>query len=76
MAVKKESSLIVFVFCRTAVMVKPRGWLVCSYFSPYMNKFRKLGLTDYNGKLDVHSALLNYDLNERPHVVRNEKDGL
>jgi CRP-like cAMP-binding protein len=34
----------------------------------FMNKFRKLGLIDYNGKLEVHKALLNYVLNERPHI--------
>jgi CRP/FNR family cyclic AMP-dependent transcriptional regulator len=32
----------------------------------FMNKFRKLGLIDYNGKLEVRKALLNYVLNERP----------
>jgi CRP-like cAMP-binding protein len=42
----------------------------------FMNKFRKLGLIDYNGKLEVHSALLNHVLNERPHIARNEKDSL
>ncbi len=31
----------------------------------FMNKFRKLGLIDYNGKLEVRKALLNYVLNER-----------
>jgi CRP/FNR family cyclic AMP-dependent transcriptional regulator len=34
----------------------------------FMNKFRKLGLINYNGKLEVHKALLNYVLNERPHI--------
>ena len=34
----------------------------------FMNKFRKLGLIDYNGKLEVRKALLNYVLNEKPHV--------
>jgi CRP/FNR family transcriptional regulator, cyclic AMP receptor protein len=28
----------------------------------FMNKFRKLGLIDYNGKLEVHPTLLNYVL--------------
>ena len=36
----------------------------------FMNKFRKLGLIDYNGKLEVHKALLNFVLNERPHIER------
>ena len=34
----------------------------------FMNKFRKLGLIEYNGKLEVHKALLNFVLNERPHI--------
>jgi CRP/FNR family cyclic AMP-dependent transcriptional regulator len=34
----------------------------------FMNKFRKLGLINYNGKLEVHKALLNFVLNERPHI--------
>jgi CRP/FNR family cyclic AMP-dependent transcriptional regulator len=38
----------------------------------FMNKFRKLGLIDYNGKLEVHKALLNFVLNERPHIERKE----
>jgi CRP-like cAMP-binding protein len=34
----------------------------------FMNKFRKLGLIDYNGKVEVHRALLNYVLHEQPHI--------
>jgi len=33
----------------------------------FMNKFRKLGLLDYNGELRVHSALLNVILNDHPN---------
>jgi CRP/FNR family transcriptional regulator, cyclic AMP receptor protein len=40
----------------------------------FMNKFRKLGLIDYNGKLEVHKALLNYVLNERPHIAPQNED--
>jgi CRP-like cAMP-binding protein len=36
--------------------------------SVFMNKFRKLGLISYNGKLQVQKALLNYVLHERPHL--------
>ena len=36
----------------------------------FMNKFRKLGLIDYNGKLEVQKGLLNFVLNERPHIER------
>ena len=40
----------------------------------FMNKFRKLGLIDYNGKLEVRKALLNFVLHERPHIeTQNEK---
>jgi CRP-like cAMP-binding protein len=34
----------------------------------FMNKFRKLGLIKYNGKVEVQRALLNFVLNERPHI--------
>lgn len=34
----------------------------------FMNKFRKLGLINYNGKLEVQKALLNFVLTERPHI--------
>ena len=40
----------------------------------FMNKFRKLGLIDYNGKLEVHKALLNFVLNERPHIELESQD--
>ena len=36
----------------------------------FMNKFRRLGLIDYNGKLEVQKGLLNFVLNERPHIER------
>jgi CRP/FNR family transcriptional regulator, cyclic AMP receptor protein len=34
----------------------------------FMNKFRKLGLIKYNGKLEVQKTLLNFVLNERPNI--------
>ena len=34
----------------------------------FMNKFRKLGLVKYNGKLEVQKAMLNFVLHERPHI--------
>jgi CRP-like cAMP-binding protein len=34
----------------------------------FMNKFRKLGLIDYNGKVEVHKALLNFFLHQQPHI--------
>jgi hypothetical protein len=34
-----------------------------------MNKFRKLGFIDYNGRLEVHSSLLSVVLSEQPNSV-------
>jgi CRP/FNR family transcriptional regulator, cyclic AMP receptor protein len=39
-----------------------------SRVSSFMNKFRQLGFIDYNGKLEVHSALLNVVLHDEPHI--------
>jgi CRP-like cAMP-binding protein len=36
----------------------------------FMNKFRKLGLIKYNGKLEVQKALVNFVQRERPHIER------
>jgi CRP-like cAMP-binding protein len=36
----------------------------------FMNKFRKLGLIDYNGHIEIHSSLLNVVLHESPHINR------
>jgi CRP/FNR family transcriptional regulator, cyclic AMP receptor protein len=33
-----------------------------------MNKFRKLGLIDYNGCIEVRSSLLNVVLHDEPHI--------
>jgi CRP/FNR family transcriptional regulator, cyclic AMP receptor protein len=43
-----------------------------SRVSTFMNKFRKLGFIDYNGKLQVHNSLLNVVLYDNPHLRRNE----
>jgi CRP/FNR family transcriptional regulator, cyclic AMP receptor protein len=40
-----------------------------SRVSFFMNKFRKLGLIDYNGKIDVHQALLNAVLHDKPEIA-------
>ncbi len=34
----------------------------------FMNKFRRLGLIDYNGKIRVHRFLLNMVLQEKPEI--------
>lgn len=39
-----------------------------SRVSFFMNKFRKLGLIDYNGGIHVHRALLNVVLHEQPAI--------
>ena len=39
-----------------------------SRVSHFMNKFRKLGLIDYNGHLEVHTSLLNVVLHEEPQI--------
>jgi CRP-like cAMP-binding protein len=41
-----------------------------SRVSHFMNKFRKLGLIDYNGHIEVHSSLLNVVLHEKPQISR------
>jgi CRP/FNR family cyclic AMP-dependent transcriptional regulator len=37
--------------------------------SHFMNKFRQLGFSDYNGHLEVHNSLLTVVLNEQPNNV-------
>ena len=39
-----------------------------SRVSFFMNKFRNLGLIDYNGRIEIHSSLLNVVLHEEPHI--------
>ncbi len=39
-----------------------------SRVSSFMNKFRKLGFINYNGRIEVHRSLLNAVLQERPHI--------
>ena len=43
-----------------------------SRVSFFMNKFRKLGLISYNGKIEVHNSLLNAVLHEKPEIERND----
>jgi CRP/FNR family cyclic AMP-dependent transcriptional regulator len=44
-----------------------------SRVSFFMNKFRKLGFINYNGKIEVHRSLLNAILYEKPQLKRNEE---
>jgi CRP-like cAMP-binding protein len=39
-----------------------------SRVSFFMNKFRELGLIDYNGHIEVHSSLLDVVLREKPEI--------
>ena len=39
-----------------------------SRVSFFMNKFRKLGFIEYNGKLEVHNSLLNVVLYDKSEV--------
>jgi CRP-like cAMP-binding protein len=43
-----------------------------SRVSFFMNKFRKLGLIDYNGKIEVHNSLLNAVLHDKPEIHRDK----
>jgi CRP/FNR family transcriptional regulator, cyclic AMP receptor protein len=38
----------------------------------FMNKFRKLGFIEYNGKLEVHTSLLNMVLHDNPHIAKTD----
>jgi CRP/FNR family transcriptional regulator, cyclic AMP receptor protein len=38
----------------------------------FMNKFRKLGLIDYNGHIEVYNSLLNAVLHEKPQLQLDE----
>jgi CRP-like cAMP-binding protein len=38
----------------------------------FMNKFRRLGLIDYNGKIHIHSSLLRVILHDQPFAARDD----
>ena len=40
----------------------------------FMNKFRKLGFIEYNGKLKVHSSLLNIVLHDQPELRKRPRE--
>src|ERR1700694_5842029 len=44
-----------------------------SRVSSFMNKFRKLGYIEYNGKLEVHKSLLNMVLHEKPEIKERDE---
>src|SRR5438045_5285874 len=39
----------------------------------FMNKFRKLGLISYNGKIEIHSSLLSVVLYDQPQIKQKKK---
>jgi CRP/FNR family cyclic AMP-dependent transcriptional regulator len=43
-----------------------------SRVSHFMNKFRKLGLIDYNGHIEVHNSLLSAVLHDKPQLRERE----
>jgi CRP/FNR family transcriptional regulator, cyclic AMP receptor protein len=45
-----------------------------SRVSFFMNKFRKLGLISYNGKIEVHNSLLNAVLHDKPEIRHDESN--
>jgi CRP/FNR family transcriptional regulator, cyclic AMP receptor protein len=44
-----------------------------SRVSFFMNKFRKLGFISYNGKIEVHTSLLDAVLRDKPQLQRDEE---
>jgi CRP/FNR family transcriptional regulator, cyclic AMP receptor protein len=46
-----------------------------SRVSFFMNKFRDLGLIDYNGSIEVHSSLLNVVLHDKPEIKGSHEQG-
>jgi CRP/FNR family cyclic AMP-dependent transcriptional regulator len=43
-----------------------------SRVSFFMNKFRKQGFIDYNGKIEVHRSLLDAVLRDKPQILEDE----
>ena len=44
-----------------------------SRVSFFINKFRKLGFIEYNGKLEVHNSLLNVVLHGKPEIKTRDE---
>jgi hypothetical protein len=44
-----------------------------SRVSFFMNKFRKLGFIEYNGKLEVQNSLLNLVLHDKPEIKTRDE---
>jgi CRP/FNR family transcriptional regulator, cyclic AMP receptor protein len=52
----------------------PRAMALTSV-SYFMNKFRKLGLISYNGRIEVHNSLLSAVLHDKPQLNEDKTDG-
>jgi CRP/FNR family cyclic AMP-dependent transcriptional regulator len=40
--------------------------------SHFMNKFRKLGYIEYNGKLEIHNSPLNVVFYDKPEIRKHD----
>jgi CRP/FNR family transcriptional regulator, cyclic AMP receptor protein len=47
-----------------------------SRVSFFMNKFRKLGFIEYNGKLKINNSLLSVVLYDKPEIKNEESRSL
>jgi hypothetical protein len=62
---------IMRLFCQSSMSLLMIG-TTRSRVSYFMNKFRKLGLIDYNGHIEVHDSLLNTVLHDKPQLKLDE----
>ena len=69
MTTEWEGRPVVITDSRTA-----RGYWLIDGRWVFMNKFRKLGLTDYNGDIYVHNALLNLVVHDNPAAGDDAED--
>jgi CRP/FNR family transcriptional regulator, cyclic AMP receptor protein len=70
---KAGSPPIVPVIINQATLAEMIG-TTRSRVSFFMNKFRKLGFIDYNGKINVHQSLLESVLRETPSIRSSDPD--
>jgi CRP/FNR family transcriptional regulator, cyclic AMP receptor protein len=67
----KEGAKPVAVTLSQAVLAEMIG-TTRSRVSFFMNRFRKKGFISYNGKIEVHSSLLNAVLHDKPQISEEE----
>jgi CRP/FNR family transcriptional regulator, cyclic AMP receptor protein len=68
---KEGNPPIVSVILRQETLAEMVG-TTRSRVSFFMNKFRKLGFIDYNGKIEVHQSLLNSILHDKPEIKQDK----